>query len=265
MKLVSWNVNGIRSIYKKGFEEYVTQSEADCICLQETKAHPEQLSPEQLAPAGYHSHFSSAEKKGYSGVATLRGPGVECGTVAHGIQEPRFDNEGRFLITPLTTAQGNSLLLYNIYFPSGSSGEVRQDYKYEFLDCLFDHLKGLPKKKRESLIVCGDFNICHREIDIHHPKEAARKELSGFLPEERAWMDRFAGLGFVDTFRHIAGDVPDRYSWWTYRAGARGKNKGWRIDYIFVAEALAPYVRNATIEASVLGSDHCPVTLELDY
>jgi len=265
MKIVSWNVNGIRSIYKKGFSDYLSQCDADIVCLQETKAHPEQLSAEQINPTGFNSVFSSAEKKGYSGVATFAKDTIATDNSLHGISEPRFDDEGRFLITPLSIPRGPELLLYNIYFPSGSSGDERQAYKYEFLDAVLDHIAALSKQERKKLIILGDFNICHKEIDIHHPKQAAQRELSGFLPDERAWMDTFQKLGMIDSFRHIHGDVPDHYTWWTYRAGARRKNKGWRIDYIFIAEALLPYLKSAHIDAEQMGSDHCPLSITLQF
>lgn len=262
MKLISWNVNGLRAIWRKGFPDLLAQMEPDILCLQEIKITEEQALEQILPIAGYAHALSPAEKKGYSGVATLvrDSTNPKWHYRANGIAEKRFDQEGRFAIT-----DHGSFLLYNIYFPSGTTGTERQDFKYEFLETLFEHLNNLPKRDRERLVICGDYNICHRPIDIHHPREAERRELSGFLPDERAWMDRFAKLGFVDTYRHMHGDKAGQYSWWTYRAGARGKNLGWRIDYFFVSKKLVPHLKHATIHADILGSDHCPVSVELGF
>ena len=260
MKLVSWNVNGLRSIQKKGFQDFIDSYKPDLLCLQETKIGINQLEGIPTDVEKYGSAFSGANKNGYSGVATYysRKGTPDVKKNKHGIGEKIFDSEGRFVIT-----EHDDFRLYNIYFPSGTSGEIRQDYKYKFLDRFLKHVKALPKKTRDKLIICGDFNICHREIDIHHPDKATKQELSGFLPDERSWMDRFVEAGFVDTFRHSNGDVKDRYSWWSYRAGARGKNLGWRIDYFFVSDALKNRIKKADILHDVTGSDHCPVTLEI--
>lgn len=259
MKLISWNVNGIRAAYNKGLLAYLHAEAPDIVCIQETKAHSDQLSAEQIAPLSGPGYFSSAIKKGYSGVATLTTPASKPRDALTGIGIDIFDTEGRFLIT-----EHDSFTLYNIYFPSGTTGNIRQEFKYTFLEAVYDHLAALPAEKRDRSIVCGDFNICHRPIDIHHPDKAKKLELSGFLPEERAWLDRFVALGFVDTFRHVHGDISDRYSWWTYRAGARQKNLGWRIDYFFVPEAMKNRIQNADIQSSIPGSDHAPLVLELD-
>lgn len=258
MKLLSWNLNGIRSAHGKGLEQVLESVNPDIACFQETKAHLEQL-PKEIHQKG-EWHFSSAKQRGYSGVATLiRNPLYTPKVVSLGIGESRFDSEGRFLIS-----EHKDFTLYNIYFPSGTSGEIRQSFKYEFLDSILDHLQKLPKATRDKLIVTGDFNICHKEIDIHHPDVATKRQLTGFLPDERAWMDRFVGAGFVDTFRLFHGDAKDRYTWWSYRANSREKNLGWRIDYIFVAEALQKQVVSADIMESTTGSDHCPIILELN-
>ena len=265
VKLVCWNVNGIRSAHGKGLTSYLEKSAPDIICLQETKAHLAQLSAEQASPLGYTGVFVDAEKKGYSGVATLwrtdlKHPNLtpEKSAIRFGIGDPTFDREGRFVIS-----DHKKFLLYNIYFPSGTSGDARQAYKYRFLDAFYNHLAALPKADRDRLVICGDFNICHREIDIHHPKEATKRQLTGFLPEERAWIDRFIQLGFVDCFRLIHGDQTQAYTWWSFRANSRAKNLGWRIDYFFVSTALADKVLGAEIESSVTGSDHCPINLVL--
>lgn len=259
MKLVSWNVNGLRSAFSKGFTATLQHLAADLVCLQETKVLPEQLAPEQLTPLDYSLTINPATRRGYSGVGIYaRGPWSSATALRTGLGEKRFDDEGRFLI-----ADHGSFLLYNIYFPSGTSGDERQGFKYEFLDHLLDHLRQLDDATRRRLVICGDFNIAHTAFDIHHPREAERRGLSGFLPEERKWMDTFAELGFVDTFRLIHGNDSRRYSWWTYRANAREKNLGWRIDYIFVGSGLVEHVRNADIHEAILGSDHCPVSVEL--
>lgn len=257
MKLLSWNLNGIRSAHSKGLAHVLSDLAPDIACFQETKAHKEQLPPEIYQQGQWH--FSSATKRGYSGVATatLNSKFAPL-SVRHGIDIERFDSEGRFIIT-----EHEGFTLYNIYFPSGTSGDERQGFKYEFLDALLEHFKSLPSKARDKLIITGDFNICHKEIDIHHPEVATQRELTGFLPEERAWMDRFVDLGFVDTFRHKFPSQAHRYSWWSFRANSREKNLGWRIDYIFVSEALAGSIHKASIHENILGSDHCPIMLEL--
>ncbi len=258
MRLVSWNVNGLRSVHEKGLTGILTQLAPDVACLQETKAQREQLVKEIYEEGDWY--FSSAEKKGYSGVATIvRTPKYLPQAVHYGIGTPEFDREGRFTIT-----EHGDLTLYNIYFPSGTSGEERQGFKYEFLDGVFDHLQSLPQSRRDRLIITGDFNICHKEVDIHHPAEATKRQLTGFLPEERAWMDKFVELGFTDTFRLKNGEVSGRYSWWSFRANSRAKNLGWRIDYFFVSNALAKRVKKADIFEDIRGSDHCPLLLELE-
>lgn len=258
MKLVSWNVNGIRAVYKKGFEKFLSSESPDIVCLQETKAWPEQLKEEELNPIGYKSAFSSAEKKGYSGVAVFYKENLKVEIVGTSIGIDKFDSEGRFIIFKV-----EDYLIYNIYFPSGTSGDIRQTYKYEFLDAVCEHIKSLPKKDKKKVIVCGDYNICHKAIDIHHPDKAEKMEMSGFLPDERAWMDQFSELGFIDSFRYVNKDIKDKYSWWSYRAGARGKNLGWRIDYFFIAEAIKERLKDAYIKSEILGSDHAPIFIDL--
>ena len=258
MKLYCWNVNGLRAVYKKGFLDFLKYESPDILCLQETKASPEQLSSQELNPPGYKSAFSSAVKKGYSGVAVYYRQDLEIKILAKGINIERFDSEGRFLIFKI-----NDYIIYNIYFPSGTTGAERQQFKYEFLDALFEHLQQLTKKEREKIIICGDYNICHKDIDIHHPRQAEKLELSGFLPAEKAWMDKFAESGFTDSFRYVHGIEKKLYSWWSYRAGARAKNLGWRIDYFFVATKLKEQIKNADILSNYLGSDHCPVMLDI--
>ncbi|MCC6221139.1 MAG: exodeoxyribonuclease III [Deltaproteobacteria bacterium] len=260
MKLISWNVNGLRAIFGKGFNDFLEKEGPDILCIQETKIGQSQEQEWPDVHDGYEIYFSSAEKKGYSGVATYvkKAHSKKISDVKYGIGVCEFDAEGRFVITA-----HEKFSLYNIYIPSGTMGDVRQEVKYKFLEALCDHLAGLESSVRKRLVLCGDFNICHKDIDIHHPREAEKKKLSGFLPEEREWMDRFVSLGFVDTFRLVNGLVDKRYTWWSYRAGARRKNLGWRIDYFFVSESLSSKVKRAQILDSVPGSDHCPILLEL--
>jgi exodeoxyribonuclease-3 len=260
-KLISWNVNGIRAVSRKGFPDFFCEQAADIVCLQEIKIQEDQLNGELSFP-DYQQYCSYAEKKGYSGVATLTHKNLPLKEkdIRFGLGVEEFDSEGRFVITPF-----KDFTLYNMYIPSGTTGELRQDFKYSFLDTLSTHLKALTPSERKKVILCGDFNICHQEIDIHHPETASKRELSGFLPAERAWIDRLCEMGFVDTFRLAQGEVSDSYTWWSYRAGARKKNLGWRIDYFFVASEMASKVKNAEILPQVEGSDHCPITLELDF
>lgn len=259
MKILSWNVNGLRSILTKGFTRVIAEENPDLVCLQETKIqdnHIEAIAADMPPGRWEHSH---AVKKGYSGVATLHvSRAAKMLVHERGIGKKNFDSEGRFIIS-----EHPEFTLYNIYFPSGTSGEERQAFKYSFLKAFYRHLSDLTPSKRSRVVLCGDFNICHREIDIHHPAEATKRGLTGFLPDERKWMTSLCELGFVDCFRHVHGDLPHQYTWWTFRAGARKKNLGWRIDYFFVSKALADKITAADILSDVQGSDHCPITLEL--
>lgn len=260
VKIVSWNVNGFRSAYKKGLPEFVQACGADIICLQEMRVDEATLASPSFALQDFHGFHCVADKKGYSGVSTYTRAGVEPLSVSRGIGREIFDREGRTIV--LSFAQFD---LYNIYYPSGTSGDHRQSFKYEFLEALYRHLKNLPPEKRRRIVMCGDFNICHREIDIHHPETATRLELTGFLPDERAWMDRFEALGFTDTFRQIHGSRPQCYTWWSFRANSRAKNLGWRIDYIWTSQALSKHIRDASIYADQAGSDHCPVSVDIQF
>lgn len=259
MKLISWNVNGLRAVRKKGFEQFIQKQKPDVICLQETKVGEDKINEVDMSIKGYSESLASAKKPGYSGVGTYLKEGLKAKKSLNQIGIKEYDQEGRVVISEI-----EDLLLYNIYFPSGTTGELRQNFKYKFLDDVFAHIKKLPKSKRERLIICGDFNICHKEIDIHHPEKATKQEMSGFLPEERAWLDKFSELGFVDSFRHVHGQKTDKYSWWSYRAGARDKNLGWRIDYFWLAEPLAKRIKDAEILGNTPGSDHAPVVLEIE-
>jgi exodeoxyribonuclease-3 len=262
LKILGWNVNGLRSILAKGFAQVLAEHQPDIVCVQEVKAFEKDVPNLSEVLPEYSALFSSAEKPGYSGVATFlrRSRNFTCGAVKTSLSDERdlFAREGRVLIMPV-----GDLLLYNLYFPSGTSGESRQAEKYRFLDLLLAHLSRLSPEERSKVVLCGDFNICHRAVDIHHPREAEKRRLTGFLPEERAWMDALVESGFIDTYRSHNPSTTGEYSWWTYRAGAREKNLGWRIDYQFVSPALASRARAASLLTSVTGSDHCPTLLTL--
>lgn len=253
MRVISYNVNGIRAAIKKGFMDWLATDPADVVCLQETKAMKENIDHEALNALGYENYWFSANKKGYSGVAifTKKKPTeVFYGT---GIEQSDF--EGRVI-----RADFGDVTVINAYFPSGTSGTERQTYKYQWLDEFYDYLNEL-RKTRPNLIVCGDYNICHKEIDIHNP--VGNKKSSGFLPEERAWMDKWFDNGYVDTFRHFNKE-PHHYSWWSQRfPSVRLENKGWRIDYISVTAPLVNKLKSATIYPDVKHSDHCPIFVEL--
>lgn len=253
MKIISWNVNGIRAAYKKGFVEFIEREEPDLLCVQETKAHKEQVEPVLVNPAGRMSFWSSATRKGYSGVATFATR--EPKAVSYGIGLSEYDSEGRFVIT-----EHDDFTLYNIYFPNGGSGPERHAYKQRFLKDLAAHLRPLVEAGR-SIVVVGDYNVAHREIDIYDPVRLAGE--SGFLPEERAWFDEFLALGFVDTFRHFHPDARERFTWWSYLERGRLGNRGWRIDYVCVTRNLVPRLVRAEVLDGQHGSDHCPVLVEL--
>jgi exodeoxyribonuclease III len=253
LRIASYNVNGIRAAMNKGLLDWLRTDPADIICLQETKAHKENVDHKQFTDLGYHDYWFSAQKKGYSGVAVLTK--VKPDQVELGTGHKTSDDEGRVIQLDF-----GDLRLINAYFPSGTTGDERQSFKYRWLDEFFTYLEGL-KKKRPNLILCGDYNIAHKEIDIHDPK--GNKNSSGFLPDERAWMDKFIDHGWIDTFRHLNPE-PHRYSWWSQRfPTVRLQNKGWRIDYINVTSPLKEHLVNADIYHDVRQSDHCPVYLEI--
>ncbi len=252
MKLLSWNVNGIRAVYKKGLMEWLQREEADIFCFQETKAAREQVPREILENDGYHSYFSEAEKKGYSGVAVFSRR--EPIKVEYGLGIPRFDSEGRTII-----ASFDDFVLYNIYFPNGKASKERLDYKMDFYDAFLKHAAE-KMEDGHNIVVCGDVNTAHAEIDLARPK--ANENISGFLPEEREWIDRLIRQGFIDAFR-LFNSEGGHYSWWDYKTRARERNVGWRIDYFFVSNSLKDSVTDAFIQNDVMGSDHCPVGIEL--
>lgn len=253
MRIISYNVNGIRAAMKKGFCDWLKTNPADVICIQETKAEKESVDCNQFTSLGYHDYWYSAQKKGYSGVAVFTK--IKPDNIVYGNGHNTSDDEGRVLQLDF----GDTRLI-NAYFPSGTSGDIRQTFKYQWLDELFAWQQKL-RKKFPKLILCGDYNIAHQEIDIHDPK--GNKKSSGFLPEERAWMTKFLDNGWIDTFRVIHKE-PHRYSWWSQRfPSVRLNNKGWRIDYINVTEPLKKNIKDAEIFPDVKHSDHCPVYLDI--
>lgn len=255
MKIVSWNVNGIRAASKKGLLEFVRDEKPDILCLQETKAHLEQVEP-AIQHLGYKVfHWSSGIRKGYSGVATFTQDGPT--TFQRGWGQTEYDSEGRIVIT-----DHGKFLLYNIYFPNGGSGEERHLFKQRFLKDLNTHMKAAIASGREIVLV-GDYNVAHRDIDVHDPVRLADE--SGFLPEERAWFQSFLELGFIDTFRHFQPETAKRFTWWNYRELARIPNRGWRIDYVCITKGLLPHLKSADILDQVEGSDHCPVVAVFEF
>lgn len=252
MRLLSWNVNGIRAIARKGLLRWIEGERADVICLQETKAREDQIPRALRRVKGYHARFSSPERRGYSGVATYTREEPLSTSTEMGIQ--RFDREGRMLMT-----ETREFTLFNVYFPNGKASHERLRYKMEFYDAFLEHLlrRGVMRT-----IICGDVNTAHREIDLARPKE--NSTVSGFLPEERAWIDRLLDSGFVDSLRHF-DPSPGLYTWWDLKTRARERNVGWRIDYFFVSEDLLPNLKEAFIMPDVGGSDHCPIGIEMSF
>ena len=251
-KIYCWNVNGIRAIWKKGFPEWFLKTLPDILCIQETKAQPDQLDDEVKNLGGYKSYFFSAEKKGYSGVGiwTKHKPL----RISAGFNNPLFDSEGRVL-----EMEFEKFILVNVYFPNGGRGPERVKYKLDFYGELFIRMQEL-RKRQKNIIVCGDYNTAHQEIDLARPKENTRT--SGFLPEERAWMDKIISMEYIDIFREYNKE-PNQYTYWDQITRARERNVGWRIDYYIISKEARSLVQNATIHADVMGSDHCPIALEL--
>ncbi|MDR0645351.1 MAG: exodeoxyribonuclease III [Treponema sp.] len=250
MKILSWNVNGIRAVEKKGFLEWLKAESPDMLCIQETKAEPNQLSEGLRNPQGYFSYWTSAKKKGYSGTAIytkIQPMSVQPLGLA------QFDDEGR-----VTQADYGDFILICAYFPNSQDAAKRLPYKLEFCAAMLEHCKKLVSQGRH-IILCGDYNIAHTRIDLARPDSNEHK--AGFLPEERAWFDTWLEAGFVDTFRYFYPDKRDCYSWWTYRGGARERNVGWRIDYHCVDKGFLPRVKSAGVKTDVYGSDHCPVEI----
>ena len=252
MKIVCYNVNGLRAAVKHGIQEWITATKPDVICLQETKLQLDQFPSEIFEELGYKSYLFCAQKKGYSGVAIITK--IEPTHVEYGMGIEKYDYEGRFI-----RADFDGLSVASIYHPSGSSGDQRQDFKMQWLKDFHTYVNEL-RKTHPNLILCGDYNIAHAEIDIHDPKRNAGN--SGFLPEEREWMTQFLADGYIDTFRMLNPEM-QKYSWWSYRFGARANNKGWRIDYCMVNETMKSKVTAAAIDNNAVHSDHCPIILEV--
>lgn len=254
MRLISWNVNGLRALHKQEYWQWLEDESPDVFCLQEIKAEEQQLPPEVQNPEGYHAYFnSSRERKGYSGVATYSKQEPE--SVEYDVLPEEFNTEGRLIQTEF-----KDFVLLNVYFPNGGGGEERLNYKLDFYDAFLEHIEKL-RRDGQGIIFCGDVNTAHEEIDLARPK--ANETNTGFLPEERAWLDEVERLGYVDTFRHLHPQETGAYSYWDMKTRARDRNVGWRIDYFFVSPDLVSRVNEANILPDVYGSDHCPVELIL--
>ena len=253
MRLLSWNVNGIRAAQKKGFLNWLEKESPDVLCIQETKAHIEQLNEELTAPNGYKTFWSSGERKGYSGVAILTK--TEPTNIETGFGVKKYDSEGRILIS-----EYEKFILFNIYFPNGQRDQERLNYKLGFYDEFLKYVDKL-KEKGKKIIICGDINTAHKEIDLARPKE--NENTSGFLKVERAWMNKFVEHGYIDTFRHFVKDG-GHYTYWDPITRARDRNVGWRIDYFFITSNLFKNLKRAFIMSDVMGSDHCPLGIEVE-
>lgn len=253
MRLVSWNVNGIRAAAKKTFFDYLEDEAPDILCVQETKAHEEQLDETLLTPPGYYTYWHAGERKGYSGVATFTK--MRPKSITRGTDIIPMDTEGRILRTEYDDFQ-----LYNIYYPNGGRSDERLQFKLDFYDQILEHFEE-ERAKGTPLVICGDVNTAHHEIDLKNPKQNEKN--SGFMPIERAWLDRVVELGYIDTFRHFHPDAVDHYSWWDMRTRARDRNAGWRIDYFIVTPEFIDACADASIQMDIMGSDHAPVVLDL--
>lgn len=253
MRIISFNVNGVRAILKKGFREWLREESPDILCLQEIKASKDQLDEEIVNPEGYHSYLNSAKRPGYSGVTTFSKE--EPQDVQFGMGIEKFDTEGRLIRTRYP-----DFTLLNVYFPNGKMSDERLQFKLDYYDAFLEFSENL-RKEGEELIITGDFNTAHKEIDLANPK--ANEKFSGFLPIERLWLDKLVSKGYIDTFRHFYAEG-EQYTWWTYRFKARERNVGWRLDYFFVTEGLIDRIKDSIILKDVHGSDHAPILLEIE-
>ena len=253
-KIISYNVNGIRAALTKDLSEWLKESSPDIFCVQETKAMKEQVEHSIFTDLGYKQYWFSAQKKGYSGVMVLSK--INPDQVIYGMGIEKYDTEGRVIRLDF-----KDTTLINVYIPSGTQGGPRQIYKMEFLFDFLEFINHL-KKERPNIIITGDFNICHKAMDINHPER--HKKSSGFLPEEREWLDQFEASGFFDSFRKF-NDQPQQYTWWSYRANSRAKNLGWRIDYFWLSQSMENKIKSATIHSNIVHSDHCPIEIISDF
>jgi len=254
IKILSWNVNGIRAVARKGFLEWLAKESPDILCLQETKANPEVLTGDLLAPPGYQVYWNYPERKGYSGVAIFTK--IKPLKVQNGFGVPVFDAEGRVIISEYP-----GFTLLNVYFPNGKQNAERLKYKLDFYETFLEFSEAL-RRGGKNLIICGDVNTAHKELDLTRPKE--NEKISGFLPVERAWLDKLIAAGYIDIFRCFHKES-GQYTWWDMKSRARERNVGWRIDYFFIAENLFSHVTDAYILPEVIGSDHCPIGLKLEF
>ena len=251
--VISWNVNGLRSVARKGWINWLEAEQPDVLCMQEVRVTPDQLDDELIRPLGYKSFFASAEKKGYSGVSVYSK--LEPEDVIVGLGDERFDNEGRTI-----TIRYKDFTVVNAYFPNGQRDHGRVPYKLDYCDSFLEYCQRL-RECGERLILCGDFNTAHRPIDLARPE--SNKNTTGFLSIERDWIDKLIVHGFIDVYRQINGDIEGRYTWWSNRKGVRERNVGWRIDYFFLSPDLISNVKSVEHLSEILGSDHCPIKIEL--
>lgn len=253
MKLISWNINGYRAILKKGFSEFIMSASPDILGIQEVKSLPEQLKPEDTAFTGYKNIWNGAQRKGYSGTAVFYKQKPLA--LTKGFGEERFDCEGRVI-----TLEYEKLFFITCYFPNGGQGEERLKYKMDFYSAFLDYINKL-RAKGKAVIFCGDVNTAHKAIDLEHPE--ANEKNTGFLPMERAWIDRLVNEGWVDTFRHFNKE-PKQYTWWDYKTRARERNVGWRLDYFFIDSTHLGAVKSSGIMPKIMGSDHCPIEMHIE-
>ena len=249
LKIISWNVNGIRAVMRKNFSEFIKDHDPDILCIQETKARPDQVDF-PLNMSHYHKYWHSAQRKGYSGTLILTK--IKPNKVVKGMPEKRFKDEGR-----MVELHFDDFILLNIYFPNGKRNQERLDYKMDYYRAHLKHTEKLRKTTNKKIIICGDYNTAHKEIDLARPKE--NQKISGFLPEERAWIDKYIAHGYIDTFRLQNPNKKNEYTWWSMRTRARERNVGWRIDYFFITNELKQQLKDAFILQEVQGSDHCPL------